>query len=142
MKDSRHRADVFIVPLGDAALEAIGKPGRSPFVFAGDDGELINYMALITLTRALRREHDDWLDPDSGKPFVIHGLRSTFRSWAQFHRRDREISELVLGHRFYGQVERAYARGDLLNERRELLDEWARHCAGQSAEVIPLRRGQ
>ena len=142
MKDSRHRADVFIVPLGDAALEAIGKPGRSPFVFASDDGEPINDMTLITLTRSLRREHNDWLDPDSGKPFVIHGLRSTFRSWAQFHRRDREISELVLGHRFYGQVERAYARGDLLDERRKLLDEWARHCAGQSAEVIPLRRGQ
>jgi integrase len=140
MKDSRHRADVFIVPLGDAALEAIGKPGRSPFVFASDDGEPINDMTLITLTRRLRREHNDWLDPDSDKPFVIHGLRSTFRSWAQFHRRDREISELVLGHCFYGQVERAYARGDLLNERRELLDEWARHCAGQSAEVIPLRR--
>ena len=54
-------------------------------------------MTLITLTRALRREHDDWRDPESGKPFVIHGLRSSFRSWAQFHRKDREIAELVLG---------------------------------------------
>jgi hypothetical protein len=95
MKDSRNRADVFIVPLGDAALEAIGKPGRSPFVFASDDGEPINDMTLITLTRALRREHDDWRDPDIGRPFVVHGLRSSFRGWAQFHRFDREVAELV-----------------------------------------------
>ena len=101
-----------------------------------DDGEPINDMTLITLTRALRREHDDWRDPDSGKPFVIHGLRSSFRGWAQFHRLDREIAELVLGHRVYGQVERAYARGDLLDERRRMLDGWADHCTGQRADVI------
>ena len=71
-----------------------------------------------------------------------------FVHWAQFHRRDREISELVLGHRFYGQVERAYARGDLLNERRQLLDDWARYCLGQDAiededqKVVQLRRAQ
>jgi len=31
-------------------------------------------------------------------------------------------------------------RDELLNERRALMDGWARHCAGQSGEVIPLRR--
>jgi hypothetical protein len=136
MKDSRHRSEAFVVPLSDAALEVIGKPGSSPFVFSASDGEPINDMTLITLTRALRREHDDWRDPDSGKPFVIHGLRSSFRGWAQFHRLDREVAELALGHRVYGQVERAYARGDLLDERRRMLDGWADHCNGQRADVI------
>jgi integrase len=136
MKDSRHRSEAFVVPLSDAALEVIGKPGSSPFVFSASDGEPINDMTLITLTRALRREHDEWRDPDSGKPFVIHGLRSSFRGWAQFHRLDREVAELTLGHRVYGQVERAYARGDLLDERRRMLDRWTDHCIGQRADVI------
>jgi integrase len=140
MKDSRHRSEAFVVPLSDAALEVIGKPGSSPFVFSASDREPINDMTLITLTRALRREHDDWRDPDSGKPFVIHGLRSSFRSWAQSHRLDREVAEFVLGHRVYGQVERAYARGDLLDDRRRMLDMWADHCAGKSADVIAFRR--
>jgi integrase len=141
MKDSVHRSETFVVPLSDAALEVIGKPGSSPFVFSARDGEPINDMTLITLTRALRREHDDWRDPASGKPFVIHGLRSSFRSWAQFHRLDREVAELALGHRVYGQVERAYARGDLLDSRRELMDAWARHCEGSPSEnVVPLKR--
>ena len=33
MKDLRHRSEAFVVPLSDAALEVIGKPGSSPFVF-------------------------------------------------------------------------------------------------------------
>jgi hypothetical protein len=57
-------------------------------------------------------------------------------------RKDRELAELTLGHRFYGSVEASYSRDHLLGERRKLLDEWARYCAGQSAEVIPMRRGQ
>jgi integrase len=140
MKDSRHRSEAFEVPLSDAALMAIGKPGGSLFVFANDAASPINDMALIVLTRSLRRVHDDWRDPKTREPFVVHGLRSSFRSWAQFQRKDREIAELVLGHRFYGQVERAYARGDLLDERRLMLDAWARHCVGEIGEVIPLRR--
>jgi integrase len=136
MKDSVHRSEAFVVPLSDAALEVIGKPGSSPFVFSARDGGPINDMALITLTRALRREHGDWRDPASGKPFVIHGLRSSFRGWAQFHRLDREVAELALGHRVYGQVERAYARGDLLDSRRELMDAWAAFATGESSAKV------
>jgi len=47
---------------------------------------------------------------------------------------------LALGHKFHGAVERRYLRDELLNERRALMDRWAHHCAGQSGEVIPLRR--
>ena len=98
MKDLHHRSEAFVVPLSDAALEVIGKPGSSHYVFSACDGEPINDMTLITLTRALRRGHDDWLDPDSGKPFVIHGFRDAFRRWAQFPATTATIAELVIGH--------------------------------------------
>ncbi len=147
LKDGRHRADAFVVPLNDIAVAAVeamretnakrAKP--SPYVFAAPDGEPIGDMKLITLARALRRT-GDWLDPDSGRPFTVHGFRASFRTWTFATRQDREVSELALGHKFHGAVERRYLRDELLNERRALMDGWARHCAGQSGEVIPLRR--
>ena len=89
----------------------------SPYVFADPDGEPINDMKLITLTRTLRRT-GDWLDPDNGRPFTIHGLRASFRTWTFATRQDREVSELALGHKFHGAVERRYLRDELLDERR------------------------
>jgi hypothetical protein len=47
-----------------------------------------------------------------------------------------------MGHRFHGAVESRYARGDLLDERRKLLNDWARYLDTPvaDAEIIPLRR--
>ena len=69
-------------------------------------------------------------------------FRATFRTWCQNSRRDREVVEIAMGHRFHGAVEGGYARGDLLEERRELLDAWARYLdtPPAGAEIIPLRR--
>jgi integrase len=150
LKDGRYRSDAFVIPLNDmavaavAAVEAMRKTSAnrarpSPYVFAELDGEPINDMKLITLARALRRT-GDWLDPDSGRPFTIHGLRASFRTWTFATRQDREVSELALGHKFHGAVERRYLRDELLDQRRVLLDRWGRHLAGNSAETVPLRR--
>ena len=56
-----------------------------------------------------------------------HGLRSSFRTWCQDAGKSREIAELCLGHRIGSSVEQAYARSDLLEHRRVLLNEWAKH---------------
>lgn len=147
LKDGRHRSDAFVVPLNDIAVAAVeatretnakrAKP--SAYVFAEPDGQPINDMKLITLARALRRT-GDWLDPDSGRPFTVHGLRASFRTWTFATRQDREVSELALGHKFHGAVERRYLRDELLDERRKLMGSWGLYCAGQNGEVIPLRR--
>ena len=63
-------------------------------------------------------------------------------------RQDREVVEIAMGHRFHGAVEASYVRGDLLNERRELLNEWGSYCLGQDTiededqKVVQLRRAQ
>jgi hypothetical protein len=36
-------------------------------------------------------------------------------------------------------VERSYARGDALERRRALMEQWGQYCNRQSAEVIALR---
>jgi integrase len=60
---------------------------------------------------------------DSGG--TAHGVRSAFRSWCQDTGQVREIAELCLGHRIGSAVEQAYARSNLLEQRRELMSEWA-----------------
>ena len=57
---------------------------------------------------------------------VPHGFRSSFRDWAAektgYH---RDVIEAALAHKVANKVEAAYFRTDLLEKRRELMQEWA-----------------
>ncbi len=66
---------------------------------------------------------------DSGG--TAHGVCSAFRSWCQDAGKSREIAELCLGHRIGSAVEQAYARSNLLQQRRELMSEWAEYLGLQ-----------
>jgi integrase len=138
LKDSEHRTAPFIVPLSPAAIELLETlPRQGAFLFPNTMERPINDQAIIHLLRRMHRR-GAWLDPATGKPATAHGFRATFRTWAKAKRLDREIAELVLGHAFYGAVESVYARDDaaVLALRRDMLELWARHCAGESAAVI------
>lgn len=55
-----------------------------------------------------------------------HGLRATFRSWAEDQSSaDWETKEMCLGHAVGSKVERAYQRSDLLDKRRTLQEAWS-----------------
>ncbi len=68
----------------------------------------------------LLREHD--LDA------TAHGFRSSFRSWCSDTAVPRDLAEAALGHAVRG-VEAAYARSDMLDRRRSLMDTWAAYIA-------------
>ena len=55
---------------------------------------------------------------------TLHGFRSTFRDWCRDTGVDRELAEAALAH-VVGGVEGAYARSDMLERRRELMQGWA-----------------
>ena len=58
-------------------------------------------------------------------PAVPHGFRSTFRDWAaERTNHPREVIEAALAHVVVNQVEAAYARSDLFERRRLLMDDW------------------
>ncbi|MCD1625392.1 hypothetical protein K7H22_05205, partial [Seohaeicola saemankumensis] len=58
--------------------------------------------------------------------FTTHGFRSTFKDWCmEAGAGEWEVSEAVLAHVAGNSVERAYARSDLFEKRRELMQEWA-----------------
>jgi integrase len=77
---------------------------------------------------------------------TVHGMRSAFRDWAgETTNYPREVVEMALAHRIGDAVEQAYARGDLFQRRKRLMDAWASYCtAGTPAEtgaVVPIRQG-
>ncbi len=60
----------------------------------------------------------------------VHGFRTSFRTWAQEQTSyPREVAEAALAHLSGDAVERAYARSDLFEKRREMMDAWAEHLS-------------
>lgn len=53
-----------------------------------------------------------------------HGFRSSFRSWCSDEGIDRELAEQALAHAVGSQVEQCYARSDVLERRREVMEAW------------------
>lgn len=57
---------------------------------------------------------------------TVHGFRSCFRTWAgEATSFPREVAEMALAHVIADATEAAYARGDLFQKRRRLMQAWA-----------------
>ena len=56
---------------------------------------------------------------------TVHGLRASFRSWCSDSGVDHAAAELALGHVIGSATVAAYARSDLLEARRALMQRWA-----------------
>ena len=68
---------------------------------------------------------------------TVHGFRSTFRDWAsEVAGAPREVAELSLAHKVGSDVERAYARSDLLDRRRVLMERWSGFVGGAEGNVV------
>ena len=114
----RHR-----VPLCGRALEILEaaqalEEESGPLVFTHGGGKPLHDSAVRRLLRQL------------GIAAVPHGFRSTFRDWASEETdHPREVIEAALAHAVRNRVEAAYARSDLFERRRVLMDDWARYLA-------------
>ena len=55
----------------------------------------------------------------------VHGFRTSFKTWCQERTNvSNEVSEAALAHVKRDKAEAAYARSDLFDKRRKLMDEW------------------
>jgi integrase len=75
---------------------------------------------------------------------TIHGFRSAFRDWAgETTAFAHDVCEAALAHVRGDHSVRAYARGDLFDKRRKLMEAWSRFCmsppAKVSGDVVSLR---
>jgi integrase len=110
------------VPLSDAAvaiLENIPTERGNNHVFIGSQkGSGLSNMSMTAVLK--RMKHGG---------VTVHGFRSTFRDWAaeQTHT-PNFVVEMALAHVVGDKVEAAYRRGDLLEKRQQLMNDWARYC--------------
>ena len=113
------------VPLSSRAL-AVLRAARSladgnPLVFPNRWGTRIRDTFLSQLLK------------DLDIPAVPHGFRSSFRDWAAEETdHPREVVEAALAHVVRNAVEAAYARSDLFERRRRLMDDWAAYIERNS----------
>ncbi len=122
------------VPLCDRAMEILDAArtlgeGVSPLVFTKRRGKpLVD----IELRRLLLKQKI---------AAVPHGFRSSFRDWAAEETdHPREVIEAALAHVVQNRVEAAYARSDLFERRRILMDDWSRYLAQGTATDSELPR--
>jgi integrase len=115
------------VPLPDRAVEILqqlSEARTASHIFPSRRGD--KPMSDISMWQIMRRM--------GVGEVTVHGFRSAFRDWAgdQTHF-PREVCEAALAHAVGDAAERAYRRGDALEKRRQLMQTWARYCAGANA---------
>lgn len=110
-------------------LQNLPRHPTSPLVFAASSGGMLSDM---TLSQLMRRMHQTdmkegrggFIDQQSKKPAVPHGLRSTFRNWAAEKGYPSDIAEIQLAHKVGTAVERAYLRTDMIARRAAMVKDW------------------
>ena len=126
------------VLLSKAALELLQKTPRfegCSLVFPSPrNGEMSDATLAAVLKRIQQAETTNgglgFVDPVSRRPAVPHGLRSTFRDWAaEKTEHASDLAEIALAHEVGNEVQRAYRRGDMLERRRQLMEDWSRFLA-------------
>ena len=122
------------IPLTKDMLRLIeGIKPRKGFVFCSDKNtELSNMTLSSTMKRMHFSDQLGFVDAKSQRPAVPHGLRSTFRTWAAENKHSREAAELQLAHKFGNNVEHAYYRTDIIDERAKLLIKWHAFLEGKA----------
>ena len=117
------------VPITSAMYELISDTNdQIGLVFKSGKLTTLSDMTLSALMKRMHASDEDgFVDQRSKLPAVPHGLRSTFRDWVAETGQSREAAELQLAHKFGSEVEHAYYRTDLLDERAKLLDQWHKY---------------
>jgi integrase len=115
------------VPLTDEMLSILEplRAMQSDYVFEGKKRHRpMSNMAMLMLLRRMQVEG-----------VTVHGFRSAFRDWAsEAANAPREVAEMSLAHKVGSDVERAYARSDLLEKRRALMARWSTFVSATSGK--------
>ena len=116
------------VPLSPASIETLEavrelhSPAGWCFPSPTRAGKAI---AASSMARALKAIYGD--------SCTVHGFRSSFRDWASEQTNvPHAVAEAALAHQVGSAVERSYARSDLFEKRRDLMDRWAKFVTGQT----------
>jgi integrase len=110
------------VPLSEAALELLAVlPRKGPRLFPGCSGNAMPYVLRTT---------------PGGEAVTVHGFRSSFRDWAAETGIRQELAEAALAHNDKTATEAAYNRTALVEQRRPVMQAWAKFIAGQDDHKV------
>jgi integrase len=121
------------VPLAPRAVAILAEAKRlddgKGLVFPGTKaGKPLSDMTLSKLVKELGFDAD------------VHGFRTSFRTWAQERTNfPREVAEAALAHTIKDKAEAAYARSDVFDKRRKMMEVWAAYLAQEAGEIFKLR---
>ena len=121
-----------VIPLSDRAVEILEEAktlGKDGLVFPGQKhGRPLSDMTLSKLLKEFGLHTD------------VHGFRTSFRVWVQEQTNTPfEVAEKALAHTTKNKVVAAYARSDLFDKRRNLMEAWARYLNPEQVNVIAIK---
>lgn len=125
------------VPLSSAAIALLGPRRDDTALVFGSETKPGKPISDMSMTAVLRRMGRDGI--------TVHGFRSTFRDWAgETTGFAREVIEAALAHGIRDKAEAAYARSDLFDKRRKLMEAWAKTAVPNefTANVVKLSQGR
>ena len=126
-KTKRKTGISLIVPLPKQAIEILSELAdhkRSEFVFPAIH-TTVQPMSENTMNQALKRLGI------SGDTHTVHGFRASARTMiVEQLKYDERFVELQLGHRVPDMHGRAYNRAQFLDERKDMMQEWADYLDG------------
>ena len=132
MKGQRGKVQDFRIPLSTEAMNVVEicrELRRNDFLFPSPRTN--KGISNVAMTKVLNRINE------AGR---IHGFRSSFRMWIQDNETASfEVAETALAHAIGNKVERAYARSDLLEKRRILMQKWADFVTQAESKIVQLR---
>jgi integrase len=120
------------IPLSKSAIDILGNLPRIDgedwvFISARINRPLSSMALLMTMRRlgyGVNGKNGD---------YVPHGFRSTFRDWCgEVSNFPTAVAEAALAHVISDKTEAAYARGDLFEKRRNMMNEWDLFIMGGS----------
>ena len=117
------------VPLSSAAVavlhQADAQRDGGGLVFPSVMGRELSDSTLSKLLREL------------GVASTVHGFRASFRTWAQEQTNvPEEVAEAALAHVKGDKTVAAYARSNLLDKRRGLMNAWAAYLTGSRTDNV------
>lgn len=120
------------IPLSGRAIEVLqharGLSDGSDLVFPGSKaGRPFTDWSLLRIVKDLGFDAD------------VHGFRTSFRTWTQERTNfPREVAEFALAHVVGDAAEQAYARSDLFQKRRKMMEAWAGFLAQEQGKVVRI----
>ena len=136
---ARQEHRVPLQPQATRLLKTLPQLAGTQLIFPSRTSKALSDMAFSQLMRGMRERGELTVEA------VPHGFRSTFRDWAAEQTAySDEIRKAASGHAVGDSVKEAYQRTDLLDKRRNLMNDWAKYLDQasfkQSKTVTAIRK--